>query len=144
MSTLHRHLIAPATALLTLGERLTREAAARPARAPDVEAVTAALGRSGLSLGPVMQVLARTVGARYCASTATAAGLGVAVCEYGDDAEAERGLVYSRRAFDRLIPGRTLLRNRATVITLTGDDGRGAGPALAAERAAAARIFAAL
>jgi len=132
----------------TLAERLSAEAQGRPATSLSAERVTEALSRAGLALGPLTQVLGRTIGARYCASTATPAGLGVAVCEFADDAEAARGLDYSHRTFDRLVPGRTLLRNRGTVLTLTpGDPGAANAPAPApavAEATRAATAFAAL
>jgi hypothetical protein len=65
--------------------------------------------------------------------------LGVAVCEFADDAEAARGLDYSQRTFDRLIPNRRLVRNHRTVLTLTQ-----ATPAPDDGAARAARIFASL
>jgi len=104
---------------LTLVERLTREAESRPAGALRAEDVASAFQRAGIDLPPMKQVLARTVGARFCMSSLTAAGLGVAVCEFTDDGEAARGLDYSRRTFDRLIPDRRLVRNHRTVLTLT-------------------------
>lgn len=125
----------------TLADRLAAEGSARPPTALHAEDVTAALRRAGISVGPLTQVLGRTIGARYCASTATATGLAVAVCEFGDDAEAARGLDYSRRQFDRLVPGRTLLRNRGTVLTLTPGD---AGVAPTADTRRAAAVFASL
>jgi hypothetical protein len=123
---------------LTLAERLTREASSRPAGALRAEDVAAALQRAGLGLAPMQQVLARTVGARFCMSARTEAGMGVAVCEFADDAEAARGLDYSRRTFDRLIPDRRLLRNHRTVLTLTG------AQALDGQAARAAEAFASL
>src|SRR5262245_48471434 len=104
---------------LTLAERLTREAQSRPAGALRAEQVAVALEQAGIDLRPMQQVLARTVGARFCMSAQTGGGMGVAVCEFSDDAEAARGLEYSRRTFDNLIPHRRLVRNRSTVLTLT-------------------------
>jgi hypothetical protein len=125
----------------TLADRLAAEGAARPRSGPHVEEVTAALRSAGVSVGSLTQVLGRTIGARYCASTATAAGVAVAVCEFSDDAEAARGLEYSHRQFDRLVPGRTLLRNRGTVLTLTpGEAGRAPAP----DTSRAAAVFASL
>ena len=103
----------------SLGGLLAREREARPAATLAVEQVASALQHAGVPLSPMKQVLARTVGACYCAASTTAAGLAVAVCEFGTDADAERGLAYSHRTFDPLIPGRTLTRNHATVLTLT-------------------------
>lgn len=125
----------------SLADRLAAEVATRPPAGPHVEDVTAALRRAGVSIGPLTQVLGRTIGARYCASTATAAGVAIAMCEFTDDAEAARGLEYSHRQFNPLVPGRTLLRNRGTVLTLTPGDA-GSAPAADARRAAA--VFASL
>jgi hypothetical protein len=137
----------PAVARGNLAQRLAAEAAGRPsasasssAAGPRVEDVATALRRAGVAVTPPSQVLARTIGARYCAATSTPAGLAVAVCEFADEAGAERGLAYSHRTFDRLIPGRTLLRNRSTVLTLSG----GASAALAADTTRVSSVFAAL
>ena len=111
----------PATAddRLPLSERLAREAASRPASGPRVETVAAALTRSGIQIGPLRQVLGRTIGARFCMVGQTAPGLGVSICEFDDEPDATRGIAMSRRTFDRLIPNRRLERNRGTVLTLT-------------------------
>ena len=103
----------------TLGGLLARERDTRSHATPAVEQVATALERAGVPLSPMKQVLARTVGARYCAASTTTAGLAVAVCEFGSDAEAASGLAFSHRTFDPLIPGRSLTRNGATVLTLT-------------------------
>jgi hypothetical protein len=127
---------------LTLAQRLSAERSARPAGALRTEDVALALQKGGIGIGPMTQVLGASIGARYCAMATTSDGLGVAVCEFGDAAEAERGLDYSRRTFDPLIPGRRLARNRGTVLTLTAPDAR--SPARATEAGLAAAIFAAL
>jgi hypothetical protein len=129
------------TERLTLAERLMREAGSRPAGALRAEEVATALERAGLALRPMKQVLARTVGARFCMSTQTGAGLGVAVCEFADDADAARGLDYSRRTFDHLIPNRRLARNHRTVLTLTRAQPT---PALDDQAARAVQAFASL
>jgi hypothetical protein len=126
---------------LTLAERLTREAGSRPAGALRAEEVATALQRAGIELRAMKQVLARTVGARFCMSTQTGAGLGVAVCEFADDAEAAAGLDYSQRTFDRLIPNRRLIRNHGTVLTVTRPQ---EVPALDEQTERAVRAFASL
>jgi len=120
---------------LPLGERLEREAKSRPAGALRAEEVLTALTRGGIAVEGARQVLASTVGAAYCASAGTPRGVAIAVCEYPAEEAAQKGLEYSHRAFDRLIPGRRLLLNRKTMLTVTGADDE-------ARRAAA--IFAAL
>ena len=64
-------------------------------------------------------MLARPLGARYCALARTASGLVVSLCEFDDDAQAARGVDLSRKTFDRLIPGRRLAHRRGTLLTLT-------------------------
>jgi hypothetical protein len=125
----------PQMAQLPLAARLEREAKARPAGALRAEEVMSALTRGGLALEGTRQVLASTVGAAYCTSAGTPRGLAVAVCEYPAEESARQGMEYSHRVFDRLIPGRRLLLNRKTMLTVTGADDE-------AQRAAA--IFAAL
>jgi hypothetical protein len=104
---------------LPLPERLAREAASRPSSGPPVEAVAAALSRSGIQMGPLHQVLGRTIGARFCMAGHTRPGLVVSICEFADEPQAVRGMAWSRQTFDRLIPNRRLERNRSTVLTLT-------------------------
>jgi hypothetical protein len=106
-----------------------------------VEAVARAFVDAGLALGPLHQVLARTVGARYCASARAPAGSAVALCEFADDAEATRGLDYSRATFDRLVPGRRLARAHNLTLTLTPAE---AGPRFDREAARATAILSAL
>jgi hypothetical protein len=132
---------APADGRLDLGQRLAREAASRPGGGLRVEAVASALAGAGLTLGPLHQVLGRTVGARYCASARSPAGSALALCEFADEGEAARGLDYSRATFDRLVPGRRLLRARNLTLTLTPAE---SGLRFADEAARAASILAAL
>jgi hypothetical protein len=104
---------------LTLNERLAREAATRPSGVISTEAVAVALSTAGVPIGSLKQVLARPLGARYCALARTPSGLVVSLCEFDDDALAARGVDLSRRTFDRLIPGRRLAHKRGTLMTLT-------------------------
>jgi hypothetical protein len=129
-------IVDPDVVRLPLPARLQREAQARPTGTPRAEEVMAALERGGLALEGHQQVLASTVGAAYCTSAVTPKGVAVAVCEYPAEDQARRGLEYSHRTFDRLIPGRRLLLNRKTMLTMTG--------AADADATAAARIFTAL
>jgi hypothetical protein len=110
----------PANAQLPLAARLQREAAARPTGTPRAEEVLAAFVRQGIPIEGTMQVLASTVGAAYCASAGTPRGLAIAVCEFPAEAEARQGMEYSHRTFDKLIPGRRLLLNHKTMLTVTG------------------------
>jgi hypothetical protein len=126
---------------LRLQDRLAKEAASRPPGAIKVEAVAAALSAAGVPIGSLKQVLARPLGARYCALARTDSGLVVSLCEFDDDAGAARGVHLSQRTFDRLIPGRRLAHKRGTLLTLT----LGApDPRRSAEGARAEAAFAAL
>jgi len=132
---------APAEGPLTLNERLAREAASRPSGALPAETVAAKLSAAGVPIGALKQVLARPLGARYCALARTASGLVVSLCEFDDDAQAARGVDVSRKTFDRLIPGRRLAHRRGTLLTLT----LGApDPTRLAEGARAEAVFATL
>ena len=93
----------------------------------------AALREAGVPIGSSRQVLARPVGARYCALARTPTGLVASVCEFEDDGHAARGVDLSHRTFDALIPGRRLVHKRGTALTLTvgGDPGRSAQAARA-------------
>ena len=122
-------------------ERLAREAASRPSGVLPAETVAAKLSAAGVPIGALKQVLARPLGARYCALARTASGLVVSLCEFDDDAQAARGVDLSRRTFDRLIPGRRLAHRRGTLLTLT----LGApDPTRLAEGARAEAVFATL
>jgi hypothetical protein len=126
----------------SLAERLADETAARPAAsAVRAERVVAALSRAGLAAAPPQQVLAETVGASFCMASRTGSGLGISVCEFTDDAAAERGVAYSRRAFDRLVPHRRLEQNGSTVLTISRS---AAAPELDGDAARAAAVFASL
>ena len=126
---------------LSLNERLAREAAGRPSGVISAETVAATLSAAGVPVGALKQVLARPLGARYCALARTASGLVVSVCEFDDDAQAARGVDLSRKTFDRLIPGRRLTHKRGTLMTLTMGT---PDPKRAAEAARAESVFAAL
>jgi hypothetical protein len=114
---------------LPLGERLQREATRRPEAREQVELLLQDLAREGVELVRTRQVLAAPLGADYCAAALSARGLGLSLCAFADAARAEQGASRSRASFDRLIPGRTLLRRGAVLLTLT----RAAGAEAAAE-----------
>jgi hypothetical protein len=110
---------APPLSRVPLRTRLADEAASRPASALRAEQLFLALERRGLLLSRKRQVLASTVGARYCELAVSDAGLGVSLCEYGDDAAARAGSEASHRLFDPIVPGRTLLTHAGSLLTLT-------------------------
>jgi len=110
---------APLLSRVPLGARLADEAASRPGRALRAEQLFAALERRGVLLSQKRQVLASTVGARYCELAVSDSGLGVSVCEYADDQAARAGSDASHQRFDAIVPGRTLLTRAGSVLTLT-------------------------
>jgi hypothetical protein len=113
---------------VTLFERLSREASQRAPGALRPEDVKEALVRAGIALDGWQQVLGSTVGASFCMAGHTQRGLGVALCEYPDDAHAARGLAYSRATFDRLIPHRQLAIKHNTLLTVAPPPGGELGP----------------
>lgn len=127
------------TERLPLGERLRREATRRPEAREQVELLLQELARDGVELVRTRQVLAAPLGADYCAAALSAHGLGLSLCAFADAARAEQGSRRSRASFDRLIPGRTLLRRDAVLLTLT----RAAGAEASAESERVTQRFAA-
>src|SRR5262245_59519493 len=110
--------VAPALPQLPLADRLAREAHARPPGAIRLEDLATALEHGGIALARSRQVLASTIGARYCGAAVTRRGVGLAVCEFDSVWSAYAGLAASRARFDPLIPGRQLLQNGKTVLTI--------------------------
>jgi hypothetical protein len=90
-----------------------------------LEDVVAALKEHGVAVARTRQVLGSVVGARYCAVAMTERGLGVAACEYDSADSARAGMVSSQARFDQEIPGRRLLVNGKTLLTVApaGADG---------------------
>ncbi|MET0343566.1 MAG: hypothetical protein ABW252_21320 [Polyangiales bacterium] len=130
----------PALMQLPLGERLAREAEARPARAVRAAQMIEALRARGVQAGAQKQVLASPVAAAYCEVTRSPAGLGLSVCEYPDAASLDRGVARSHALFDRLLPGRTLLARENTLLTITRAESEPAARELALARAAFAAL----
>jgi hypothetical protein len=116
--------ITPQAARVPLGARLAREAAGRPALAPRLASLRAAAERRGVTLLPPRQVLASPLGARYCELASSAAGLGVALCEFGDAAQAQAGAARSHQLFDTLVPGRRLSVRDNALLTVTAAQGQ--------------------
>ncbi|HTU63170.1 MAG TPA: hypothetical protein VMF89_32140 [Polyangiales bacterium] len=104
---------------LPLGQRLARESDLHPSARRHAENLLSHFHQNGVTLLRIKQVLAETLGADYCASSVSTSGIGVVVCEFGDATAAERGLKISHDTFDRILPGRTLLVQRSTMVTVT-------------------------
>jgi hypothetical protein len=103
----------------SIAEQLQREAAGRPAIPLRAEQVLAALQGAGIHLDTPRQVIGLTVRASYCLAASGSAGLGVAVCEYPDDAAAAAGQQYSIDRFGAMQPNRRIERKGALTLTLT-------------------------
>jgi hypothetical protein len=103
----------------SIAERLAEEARTRPAGAIRLEDLVAKLEEHGVAIARSRQVLAEVVGARYCALALTQDGLGVVACEYDSPEAAQAGLADSKAKFDKALPGRRLLTNGKTLLTLT-------------------------
>jgi hypothetical protein len=132
---------APGQGRRSIIERLTQEAQNRPAVSPRPEAVAQALAAQGLPLERWKQVLGSPIGARFCMAGQTASGNVVAVCEFGNIAEAAAGVSYSHKTFDALIPNRSLVQRGQTVLTVTRPAG---APVAANDSDRVQQIFAAL
>jgi hypothetical protein len=131
----------PEIARMPLADRLAREAAGRSQVRPRGEDVLAAFRTRGFPVVRSRQVLASPLGAQFCLAGVTEQGLVLAVCEFGDEASARKGLEFSRRTFDRRIPGRSLHLNGPTLLTITRPE---ADPAMDQQVQRAVGIFSTL
>ena len=105
-----------------LGETLRAEVRSRPTGTPTVEAVHQALLAGGLTLSAPRQALGLTVGASYCSLAGDAAGIGIAICEYADEARALQGRQLSLERF-KAIEHREILVNKKTTLTIRNSAG---------------------
>lgn len=82
---------APVDSPTTMAGRLGEEAQDRTHVKPEVEDVLAAFEAAGLKLSELKQGIARTSKARFCMFGQSPLGHRVLVCEFADDAEADKG-----------------------------------------------------
>ncbi len=101
---------------------LDRESASRPTGTPKAEQVFAALEKAGVKVDGIRQQLGATHGANYCSGGATAAGLGVNVCEYADAEAATAGRERSLKLLAG-IKNREIFVNKKTTLTMMRGDG---------------------
>lgn len=111
-------VVLPGSHTETLGERLAREAAARPAGAPSAEQLAAALTAKGVSVARTRQVLAQTLGARYCAVALTARGVVASVCELDDAAAVATARRLSEQRFGTAMPNRRFVARGKSLLTI--------------------------
>jgi hypothetical protein len=102
-----------------LAQRLLKEASEHPQAVAEVDRRLDTFAAAGVQLTRTRQVLASPLRADYCKTGLSAAGLAFAVCAFGSEAEARDGLRRSRASFDALIPGRSLVVNGSTLLTVT-------------------------
>ncbi len=76
---------------LSLPERLTAEAQARPAAALRAENIFAAVVQTGVEITERTQYLASSLGAGYCQNAKTKNDLSITVCEFESDEAATKG-----------------------------------------------------
>lgn len=125
-------------ARIPLGERLAREAEARPEGALRAQSLIEALSARGVTVAESRQVLASPIGALYCEAAVSERGLALSLCAFSDAAAVTAGRDRSRTLFDRIVPGRSLVARGNTLLTLAPADGA------ANEAEVAQEVFAAL
>lgn len=96
-----------------------QEAANRPGARITTEKVFEALSKAGVTVAQPRQVLAKTARARYCMLATVPPGIGVAVCEYTNGAEAKAGREYLDANFKTLVPDAVRIVKDTTVITVS-------------------------
>ena len=85
----------------SLDDQLKAEADARTPGSPSIERLVPALLPKGVTLTPTRQVFGRKHLATYC-GTAETKGIVVIVCEYPNEAQAQRGELESNLMFDQM------------------------------------------
>jgi hypothetical protein len=109
---------APIPEAASLGERLAREAASRPAGAVRTEALVEALKAQGIAVTRTRQVLGKTLSARYCAIAVTAGGLVASVCEFDSSEAAIAAAKDSEQRFGAPMPDRRFFTNGKSLLTI--------------------------
>lgn len=102
---------------LSLGDRLAREAASRPAGAVRSEDLLEAIKAKGITVTRSRQVLGQTLNASYCAMAVLEDGLVASVCEYESPAAATAAMKHSEQRFHK-VPNRRLLINGKSLLTI--------------------------
>lgn len=99
----------PRFATLGIVDRLAVEKANRPRTTP--------LASLGVPLEDEKQIAGWPIGARYCEKAQTKSDVHVVVCEFDDDASAEKGIANASTT-NRFLKRRELLRHGATSLSV--------------------------
>jgi hypothetical protein len=102
---------------IPFGERFAMEAASRPKGGVRAEKVHDAWTKAGIAFGNPKQHLGQPFEANYCIGGKVGEDIATSVCEYTDEKAAESGRQTSLKAF-AAVPGREILRNTATTLTV--------------------------
>jgi hypothetical protein len=102
---------------IPFGERFATEAASRPKGGVRAEKVHDAWTKAGIAFGHQKQHLGQPFEASYCIGGKVGEDIATSVCEYTDEKAAESGRQTSLKAF-AAVPGREIVRNNATTLTV--------------------------
>lgn len=94
---------------------LEQESKTRPAGALKAEDVLAAVEKAGVKLAGRNQALGAIVGAAYCLSADTEKMVGLLVCEYVDDAAAQKGGQLTKQLYNLAMPMDVIVRGKTAV-----------------------------
>jgi hypothetical protein len=102
----------------TLPPLLQKEAAARPTGTVKAEDVLSAVEKAGVKIQGRNQALASVLGASYCMGADTGSMLGLMICEYPDEAAAQRGRTSTQALFGQAMPVEIHV-NKKTTLAIT-------------------------
>lgn len=99
----------------TVTPLLEKEAKERPTGTAKAEAVLAAVEKAGVKLQGRNQALGSIIGAAYCLGADTASMVGIMVCEYTDEAAAQKGSTLAKQIFGLAMPMTVLLKQKTSL-----------------------------
>ena len=99
----------------TVSPLLEKEAKSRPAGTAKAEDVLAAIEKQGVKLQGRNQALGSIIGAAYCLGADTESMVGVMVCEYTDEAAAQKGAQLAKQIFSLAMPMTVLLKQKTSL-----------------------------
>lgn len=94
--------------------KLREEANHRPANTPKIEDLVSALRAQGIKVRDPEQGLGATVRARYCAVVVLESGLGVSMCEFGDEKSMAVGREIAEKKYH--FAGRSFYTRKTTLL----------------------------
>jgi len=99
----------------TVSPLLEKEAKARPTGTPKAEDVLSAIEKQGVKLSGKNQALGSIIGAAFCMGADTESMVGVMVCEYADEAAAQKGAQLAKQIFSLAMPMTVLLKQKTSL-----------------------------